>query len=179
MADTFIENVYKFCPKCGQPNPQCGKVPFRCGACDFVNFFGPVTAVGGLVVDHETKLLLVQRAREPGKGLWGLPGGFVDRNESVEDALKREVYEETHLDLESISFLMSHPNEYHYGGIIVTVTDLFFVCRAKHTDQIKLQKSELSHHRWVNGNSSLFEKMAFASNALAVRRWANQNNASC
>ena len=43
---------------------------------------------------------MVQRATEPGKGLWSLPGGRVEQGEFLADALKREMHEETGLDVE-------------------------------------------------------------------------------
>jgi len=44
------------------------------------------------------KILLIKRAHEPFKGKWALPGGFVDENETVEQAAKRELWEETGVD---------------------------------------------------------------------------------
>ena len=44
---------------------------------------------------NRIEVLLIKRAREPFKGLWAFPGGFVDKDESLEDAAARELLEET------------------------------------------------------------------------------------
>ena len=59
---------------------------------------GPSVAVGAIVVRDDT-LLMVRRAREPGRGLWSLPGGRVEAGEYLADAVRREVAEETGLDV--------------------------------------------------------------------------------
>jgi ADP-ribose pyrophosphatase len=62
--------------------------------------FQPVLGgVSGLVV-RDGKVLLVRRGKEPYKDHWSLPGGGVERGERVRDAVKREVLEETGLDVE-------------------------------------------------------------------------------
>jgi ADP-ribose pyrophosphatase YjhB (NUDIX family) len=59
----------------------------------------PVVGVGAVVV-RGGRALLVRRAHEPRKGEWSLPGGLLDLGESLADAARREVKEETSLDVE-------------------------------------------------------------------------------
>jgi acetyl-CoA carboxylase carboxyl transferase subunit beta len=52
-------------------------------------------AVGAVVVAQDGRVLVIQRARAPGRGDWTLPGGKIERGESPSDAVVREVLEET------------------------------------------------------------------------------------
>jgi len=175
MTSQSVEEYFRFCPACGTANPDVGRIPFRCGQCGYAHFFGPVAAVGGLIVDHRGRLLLVRRATDPGKGKWGLPGGFVDRDETIEQALERETAEETGLHIESAEFLMTYPNDYNYRGIIMSVIDQFFVCRVTQTDRVVLAEQELDHYEWVWPTARHLENMAFHSNRLAVEQWQQQS----
>jgi 8-oxo-dGTP diphosphatase len=47
--------------------------------------------------DNQHEVLLINRKRNPFAGMWALPGGFVDMDETVETAAKRELYEETNV----------------------------------------------------------------------------------
>ena len=56
----------------------------------------PLPGVGAIII-RDGNILLVQRGREPLKGWWSLPGGLIETGEKIEDALRREVLEETGL----------------------------------------------------------------------------------
>lgn len=59
---------------------------------------GPVIAVAGVAFDDYGRVLLIQRATAPNRGLWTVPGGRVGWGEKLVDAAKREFREETGLD---------------------------------------------------------------------------------
>lgn len=172
--DEPIENAYRFCPRCGQKNEEPGQVPFYCSRCQMSSYFGPVAAVAALITNVTDELLLVRRAREPGQGKWGLPGGFIDRGETAEQALAREVVEETKLKVVHPGLLMTHPNHYHYRGVIIPVLDLFYECKIENIDQLELAPDELDLYKWGIPNDSDLENMAFYSNRLAVEFWKSR-----
>jgi 8-oxo-dGTP diphosphatase len=60
---------------------------------------GQTAAVGAVVVDRAGRLLLIRRGRPPSAGSWTLPGGRLERGESLEAAVAREVCEETALEV--------------------------------------------------------------------------------
>ena len=52
------------------------------------------------MIFEDEKILLVERGKEPLKGYWSLPGGIVETGEKLEEAIRREVAEETGLDVD-------------------------------------------------------------------------------
>ena len=56
-----------------------------------------IPCVGAIITDHRGWLLLIRRGHDPGAGLWSLPGGRIEPGESDEQAVVREIREETGL----------------------------------------------------------------------------------
>ena len=91
-----------YCQRCGHALEQRefeGKTRPTCPSCGLVVFLDPKVAVV-VLVSSSSKLLFVQRGAEPQIGKWCFPGGYVDRGEEVEAAARREVREETGLEVD-------------------------------------------------------------------------------
>jgi mutator protein MutT len=69
-----------------------------------MNPTAPVVGVGGVVV-HEGRVLLIRRGKQPLYGRWVVPGGTVELGEPLEEALVREMREETGLEVEPLELL--------------------------------------------------------------------------
>jgi 8-oxo-dGTP diphosphatase len=95
----------------------------------------PLVGVGVVIVS-DGAILLVQRGREPGIGLWAVPGGKVRRGETMRDAARREAREETGLDVEvsDVIWVGEHIDDDHHlvlvdfaasviGGILAAADD--------------------------------------------------------
>lgn len=127
MQPTHPLKVLKFCPKCGSAefNPA-GERSFKCASCGFNFYVNASAAVAALVTNENRKLMMVTRAVEPHYGKLDLPGGFIDHNETVEDAVSRELFEELGMKVKTMKYLGSAPNEYIFSGFSVFTIDLAF-----------------------------------------------------
>lgn len=88
----------KYCPRCGQElcvRSEGGRDRPACPGpdCRFIHFGDFSIGVGGVVIRND-KVLLIRRGHEPGRGWWQLPGGYAEWDESIVQAVEREVLEE-------------------------------------------------------------------------------------
>lgn len=88
----------RYCPRCGNKLEK-SRLEKRerdfCPACRATSYENPLPATAVVVFNEQRELLLVRRAVEPGKGLWCLPGGFQEIDETPEQCARRELREET------------------------------------------------------------------------------------
>jgi 8-oxo-dGTP diphosphatase len=96
----------------------------------------PIVAVGAFIFDRDGRVLLVERARDPGAGLWTVAGGRLERGETLAQAVAREVREETGLIVEvgALACVVERmADDYHFvildylarviGGTLAAATD--------------------------------------------------------
>ena len=93
-----ILDGWRFCPRCGADGEHRGG-SFACPACGSVAWANSVPGAHALI-ERDGRILLGRRAFDPGAGCWGLPGGFLEEAEAPLDGMRREVREETGLDVE-------------------------------------------------------------------------------
>lgn len=127
------------CPKCGSTafDTDTGRSR-RCNKCGFTLYSNAAAAVAVIIRDSENRILLTTRAFDPAKGMLDLPGGFVDHNETAEDALHREVKEELDIEIHNVRYLCSRPNIYPFGGLDVHTLDLIFTADIAPNDVINV-----------------------------------------
>lgn len=157
------------CVKCAKPSLiKQGEKAYRCNECDFVYFHNVAAAVCAVIVCNG-QMLLVERAQNPAKGKLDFPGGFVDYDESNEQALKRELLEELQLPIDDMQYLFSYSNRYLYKDVLYSTLDSFFEIRLDTQPVLVLQKEEVSRYVWLDVSNVDVEQLAFTSgkNALA------------
>ncbi len=117
--------MHQFCPTCGQPLERKnveGRERLYCKRCSKIKWQNP-KPVAWTLLQKDKEYLLVKRAENPDKGEWDIPGGFLEVDESFEEAAVRELKEETNIEAseEGIEFLdtlaFERSGEYVVGNV--------------------------------------------------------------
>ena len=163
---------YKFCLVCGSPlEPRVLKIsePARLvctnAACGFVFYLDPKVAVGTIIKTASGRIVLVERAIEPGYGKWVFPGGYVDLGEEVTLAAIREAREEAGLEVRIDRLI----NVYSYAGrapiIIVYAATAIAGELAMDDEGLEIREFAVDAIPW--------DELAFRSTQEALRDYLN------
>jgi len=164
-----------FCPRCGGAHFKSGNFkPWSCPDCQFEYFPNTAAAAGALICDEQNRLLLVRRSQNPKKGLWHVPGGFIDAGETAEIALARECMEEVDLEISDIHYIGAFPNTYQYGGIIYNTLDIFYSAKSSNLKDARAV-SEVDLLKWVPLQEVNLHSVAFPSCQSAISLLQQKN----
>ena len=135
----------KYCQRCGSELTEQTETKNVCAAqrCGYVQYKNPKAAVGVVLYTDDDKLVLTRRAFEPFAGEMDIIGGFLDRGENFEEALSRELQEETGCsvdELHDLRYLTSFHTWYPWMGEDESVTSVVFL--AKIDDATKLTPTD-------------------------------------
>lgn len=166
----------KFCTRCGHSmelREESGRLRPLCPRCGWVHYFAPQVAAVAIVTRREDNtFLLVQRGEDPGKGLWGLPGGFVEMGETVSEALTREILEETGYTIE-IGALVGVWSFYNDSKKIAGVAVIY---ETRVTGGELHIASDSTAAEWVTYARALEFPLAFDAHRAALTVWAEQHS---
>jgi 8-oxo-dGTP diphosphatase len=161
---------WRHCPRCaaalatGPWGHEHADV-LHCPACGLVIYDNPAPTASALVV-RDGMLLLTRRAREPMAGWWDVPGGFVEPDEHPRDAARRELLEETGLEVELGEMIGVFPDRYGDDG--VPTLNLFYAARVVGGEQ--RPADDVSEIGWFPLDRIQLEQVAFANGREAIAR---------
>lgn len=106
--------IYNYCPHCGKKIDKSPGTP-HCKYCDS-SYYSNAKPCASVLPIREGKVLLARRAKEPHKGAYDTIGGFMEADETPEQAALREAKEETGLDMKIVSLLGIYNDQYGDKG---------------------------------------------------------------
>lgn len=163
-----------FCRCCGHlmgAGQVGGRTRLMCPDCGFVLYQNPVPGAG-VLVETEGGVVLIRRGHEPHKGRWALPSGFIEADESTEEAAIRECKEETGLDVELVELfgVDSFPEGPVQSGIII-----FYRARPVGGE---LRPGDDAAETAVFSPDALPADVAFRTHRTVLARWAGLHGAA-
>ncbi|MBN1696480.1 MAG: NUDIX domain-containing protein [Spirochaetales bacterium] len=160
--------IFTFCPRCKAKKVNFdGFKEYSCISCGYTFYHNPAAAVAALIPLND-KVLMIKRARDPGKGKLDLPGGFVDPGESAENALRREIREELGVEIRSLTYFGSYPNIYNYKRIEYHTCDLVFIAEIEEFPEHK-DDEEIEETIMISPCALMRERIAFDSIKHALK----------
>ncbi|CAA6828768.1 MAG: FAD pyrophosphatase (EC [uncultured Thiotrichaceae bacterium] len=155
----------KYCSGCGEE--VVVKVPegdnrsrFVCESCDTIHYQNPRIIAGAIPV-HEDKVLLCKRAIHPRRGFWTLPAGFMENEETIEQAAQRETFEEAQATIENLQLytVMSLPH----------ISQVYMLFRSEMVDGIFAPGEESLETQLFDEKDIPWEEIAFPTMSRTLK----------
>lgn len=166
MSSANLNTNMKFCPKCGQASFTPAPRFYACGECGF-KLFRNVAAAVAAIIEYDGAILASVRAKDPDVGRLDLPGGFVDQQETAEQALKRELEEELNLKEITPVYFGTYPNVYPYRSVTYHTLDIIFAVRLDVLPVIS-PADDVAAIEWIKKSDLAIRNFAFASMRAAL-----------
>jgi ADP-ribose pyrophosphatase YjhB (NUDIX family) len=145
-----------------------------CPLCGWIVYLNPPVAVGVVATDETGRVVLVLRGENPGKGLWGLPAGFMEIDETTEETAHRECLEETGLTVR-LGPLWGVWSYYH---AIKRTSGVLVLYRAEITDGAPTAGSDSEDVRFFSPHDLPFDELAFETHREALKKWQAEMKAT-
>jgi ADP-ribose pyrophosphatase YjhB (NUDIX family) len=160
---------WRFCPRC-RSELRRDDQRVECSECGFVAYASSKPTAGALCEDDQRRLLLVRRAHEPFKGRWDIPGGFLEEGEHPLEGIRRELREETGLEVEPIEFLGVWMDR--YGGDSTAEATLNLYWTARVIGGQPQAADDVSELRWFDADElPPPDDLAFENVPLVLSAW--------
>jgi ADP-ribose pyrophosphatase YjhB (NUDIX family) len=158
----------RYCQLCGHSLIERYVAPeersrFQCDGCGFIHYMNP-RVVAAVIIEHDGRLLLQQRAMEPRSGFWTFPGGFLEIGESPDEGAVREAKEEVGLDVTLHALQGVYTRRKH--GIVLVVYE-----GTSESEAATVADSESTAVRWYGIDEIPWDELAFDTTEEALRRW--------
>lgn len=171
------EKAYKYCLLCGQHLLSEGKDVLLCSVCHHRHYLNPLPANAAIIENDQGEILLVRRAKDPKKGYWDLPGGFIQPGEDFIFSLQREVQEELGCAIEVGQIIGAYPDIYTYQSI--DLPTLAIVAIASLKDQTIVPADDVDGYQFFPKASILEQKIAFLSIKQAIKDFLSLRERGC
>jgi ADP-ribose pyrophosphatase YjhB (NUDIX family) len=150
---------WKHCPRCGSTQIEVAGGKGECPVCGFRAYASSKPTASAVCLDAEGRVLLSRRGEEPFKGMWDLPGGFLEEGEHPLDCLRRELREEGGVDIEPVAFLGIWIDKYGGDGSAQATLNLYWTARI--VDGKPEPADDVAEFRWFPADEVPLDELAF------------------
>jgi len=163
---------WTFCPRCRNELAGDG-TRLACPECGFVVYGSSKPTAGALCID-ERRVLLARRAAAPYQGFWDIPGGFLEEGEHPIAGLRRELKEETGLEIEPERFLGIWMDRYGGDSTAEATLNLYWTARVVGGEAAPTD--DVSEIRWFDRDElPRADELAFENVPMVLAAWRDEH----